>query len=257
MGKEFIEQIFSEKLTARQNLFIPYMMAGDGGLDQLEERMLFLQACGVSAIEVGIPFSDPVADGPIIQAAGLRALNEGTTLEGVFNTLDTFKEKRTVPTILMSYANVIYVYGIEKFAKKCRDVGVHGVIIPDVPLEEETMITDILHEQSIAHIRLGALTSSNDRLEQIAKRTEGFLYAVSVTGTTGLHSHDKENVKHYLKRLKQKTDVPVLAGFGISTSDQAQAFSSFCDGVIVGSKIVELFHEGKLNDIKQLIKHSL
>lgn len=257
MGKEFINQTFENKLATNNNLFIPYIMAGDGGLDKLEETILFLQNCGVSAIEVGIPFSDPVADGPTIQAAGQRALEQGTTLSGVFKTLENFKEKRNIPIILMSYINLIYVYGIYKFAKRCRDVGVHGVIIPDLPLEEEAMIAQVLQEYSIAHVRLAALTSPSDRIEKIAQHSEGFLYAVSVTGTTGARSTYDINIQQYLQRLKETSDVPVLAGFGISTSEQAHMLSSHCDGVIVGSKIVELLHEGKRDDVKQLIKNSL
>lgn len=257
MGKEFINQTFENKLATNNNLFIPYIMAGDGGLDKLEETILFLQNCGVSAIEVGIPFSDPVADGPTIQAAGQRALEQGTTLSGVFKTLENFKEKRNIPIILMSYINLIYVYGIDKFAKRCRDVGVHGVIIPDLPLEEEAMIAQVLQEYSIAHVRLAALTSPSDRIEKIAQHSEGFLYAVSVTGTTGARSTYDINIQQYLQRLKETSDVPVLAGFGISTSEQAHMLSSHCDGVIVGSKIVELLHEGKRDDVKQLIKNSL
>lgn len=257
MGKEFINQTFKNKLATNKNLFIPYIMAGDGGLDKLEETILFLQNCGVSAIEVGIPFSDPVADGPTIQAAGQRALKQGTTLSGVFKTLENFKEKRNIPIILMSYINLIYVYGIDKFAKRCRDVGVHGVIIPDLPLEEEAMMAQVLQEYSIAHVRLAALTSPSDRIEKIAQHSEGFLYAVSVTGTTGARSTYDINIQQYLQRLKETSDVPVLAGFGISTSEQAHMLSSHCDGVIVGSKIVELLHEGKRDDVKQLIKKSL
>src|SRR5699024_9430594 len=195
--------------------------------------------------------------GPTIQAAGQRALKQGTTLSGVFKTLENFKEKRNIPIILMSYINLIYVYGIDKFAKRCRDVGVHGVIIPDLPLEEEAMMAQVLQEYSIAHVRLAALTSPSDRIEKIAQHSEGFLYAVSVTGTTGARSTYDINIQQYLQRLKETSDVPVLAGFGISTSEQAHMLSSHCDGVIVGSKIVELLHEGKRDDVKQLIKKSL
>lgn len=257
MGKEFINQTFKKKLTTQQNLFIPYIMAGDGGLDGLEDTILFLQNCGVSAIEVGIPFSDPVADGPTIQAAGQRALNEGTSLASVLDKLETFKERRTIPIIIMSYMNLIYVYGIKKFARRCREVGVHGVIIPDLPLEEETMITQVLHEHSIAFVRLAALTSSSDRIEMITKQSEGFLYAVSVTGTTGARSTYERCINQYLSRLKQQSAVPVLAGFGVSTSEQARMLSSYCDGVIVGSKIVELLYKGKRDEVKQLIEKSL
>lgn len=257
MGKEQINQAFQEKIDKQQNLFVPYIMAGDGGLDVLEERISFLQDCGVAAIELGIPFSDPVADGPTIQAAGQRALDNGTTLASVLETLAQFKETRTIPIILMTYVNPIYVYGVEKFAADCQKAGVAGVIIPDVPLEEETLVANALDNHSIAFIRLAALTSTKERIEELAKRSEGFLYAVAVAGTTGARATHENDVMTYLQKLKNSSQVPVLAGFGVSTSEQAQELSSHCDGVIVGSKIVDLLHKGKNDEIRSLIKGSL
>src|SRR5690625_2047813 len=140
MGKEKIDRAFQEKLAAQQNLFVPYIMAGDGGLDILEERINFLQDSGVAAIELGIPFSDPVADGPTIQKAGQRALKNGTTLAGVLDTLEKFKETRTIPIILMTYINLIYIYGVEKFAVDCEKAGVDGVIIYDLIMVEELLV---------------------------------------------------------------------------------------------------------------------
>lgn len=257
MGKEQINQTFEGKIRAKQNLFVPYIMAGDGGLDILEERISFLQDCGVAAIELGIPFSDPVADGPTIQAAGGRALENGTTLAGVLETLSSFKKTRTIPIILMTYVNPIYVYGVEKFAADCEKAGVAGVIIPDVPMEEETLVHHSLTKHSIAFIRLAALTSTAERIEELAKRSEGFLYAVAVAGTTGARATHEEDVMTYLQKLKKSSNVPVLAGFGVSTPEQAQALSSNCDGVIVGSTIVDLLHEGKNDEVRALIEGSL
>ena len=257
MGKERIDQAFKEKKAAKQNLFVPYIMAGDGGLDILEERISFLQDCGVAAIELGIPFSDPVADGPTIQAAGQRALANGTTLTGILDILNSFKETRTIPIILMTYVNQIYVYGVERFAADCKKVGVDGVIIPDLPLEEEALVDEALTKHSIAFIRLAALTSPKERLEELAKRSEGFLYAVAVRGTTGARATHEDDVMTYLQNLKENSTVPVLAGFGVSTSEQAQDLSSNCDGIIVGSTIVQLLHEGKDKEVRTLIEGSL
>lgn len=257
MGIERINKAFNEKKLADQNLFVPYIMAGDGGLDRLDEQIKFLEDCGVAAIELGIPFSDPVADGPTVQAAGERSLANGTTLSKVLETLRKTKAKRKIPIILMTYLNPIYSYGIERFIADCKKSGVDGVIIPDIPLEEETMIAQSLSKQSLAFIRLAALTSTKERLKELSKRAEGFLYAVSVTGTTGARaSHDK-NVQKYLKMLKTYSPVPVLAGFGISSPAQAKELSSVCDGVIVGSKIVDLLHKGKYDEIRYLIENSL
>src|SRR5690625_1135409 len=257
MGKEKIDRAFKEKITAKQNLFVPYIMAGDGGLDILEERINFLQDSGVAAIELGIPFSDPVADGPTIQAAGQRALKNGTTLTGILEILNSFKDSRTIPIILMTYVNQIYVYGVEAFAADCEKVGVDGVIIPDLPLEEEALVATSLEKHSIAFIRLAALTSPQERIEKIAQRSEGFLYAVAVRGTTGARTTYEKDVSAYLQTLKKNSSVPVLAGFGVSTAEQAQELGSNCDGVIVGSTIVQLLHEGKDDEVRKLIQGSL
>ncbi|PAV30542.1 tryptophan synthase subunit alpha [Virgibacillus profundi] len=257
MGKERIENAFLEKQSANENLFVPYIMAGDGGLEILEKRIEFLKKCGAAAIELGIPFSDPVADGPTIQEAGIRALENGTTLTAVLEKLNSFQEKRTVPIILMTYLNPIYVYGVEKFASDCREAGVDGIIIPDLPMEEEAFIAESLKAHSIAFIRLAAMTSPIERLVELANRTEGFLYAVAVTGTTGARTVHEENVKAYLQLLKENSSVPVLAGFGVSSVQQAQDLGTYCDGVIVGSKIVELFYNGKTEEVKSLIKGSI
>lgn len=257
MGKSFINQAFADKQAAGQNLFVPYIMAGDGGLDILEDRINFLQDCGVAAVELGIPFSDPVADGPTVQSAGERALADGVTLRGVMNMLRDTKDQRSIPIILMTYLNPIYTYGIDTFAADCEAFGVDGLIIPDIPLEEEPVIATALTKHDIAFIRLAALTSTPERLREIAKRSEGFLYAVSVKGTTGARASHGQEVGSYLEMLKEHSHVPVLAGFGVSTPTQAQDLSSHCHGVVVGSKIVDLLHEGKDDDVRKLIEGSL
>ncbi|MEI3614365.1 tryptophan synthase subunit alpha [Pseudogracilibacillus sp. SO30301A] len=257
MGKEKIKNYFNNKLANNENLFVPYIVAGDGGLNKLKSRIEFLEESGVAAIELGIPFSDPVADGPIIQEASIRALEYGTTLAKVLEILEPFKEERKVPIILMTYINPIYAYGIEKFAADCEQVGVDGLIIPDVPLEEEALVAESFSKHHIAFIRLAALTSTPDRLKKIARRSEGFLYAVSVTGTTGARETHHERVYSYLETLKKYSNVPVLAGFGVSSSEQAHELSKHCDGVIVGSKIVDLLHQEKDEEVRALIKDSL
>lgn len=257
MSNPKIEKALSEKLENNKKLIIPYIMAGDRPLDQLEEQLNFLQDSGAAAVELGIPFSDPVADGPTIQDAGQRSLKNGTTLTTVLKTLKSFAPKRTIPVILMTYLNPVFKYGIKNFAQDCADAGVNGVIIPDLPLEEEDIITDDLQENAISYIRLAAMTSPDDRLQKIAERTEGFLYAVSVTGTTGARASHESKVKDYLQKLKQYTDKPVLAGFGVSTSSQARDLASACDGVVIGSSIVNSLHQGEEEDVQTLIKESV
>ena len=245
------------KTKEDRNIFVPYIMAGDGGLDILEERINFLHACGAAAIEIGIPFSDPVADGPVIQEAGKRALQKGTTLSDVLAVLRASKERREVPVLLMTYLNPVFSYGVKAFAESCREAGVDGIIIPDLPQEESGMITKHLKENEIAFIQLAAMTSPKERLQALAKKSEGFLYAVAVTGTTGQRTSHDEQVQDYLELLKGCSPVPVLAGFGVSNADQAKTLSSYADGVVVGSRIVQLLHEGKTGEIRQLIEESL
>lgn len=257
MGKEKITTYFQAKQANNENLFVPYIVAGDGGLDILTDRINFLAENGAAAIELGIPFSDPVADGPTIQEASIRALENGTTLRRVLNVLEPTKNERKVPIILMTYLNPIYAYGVEEFAADCERVGVDGIIIPDVPLEEEIVVESALSKHQIAFIRLAALTSPPERLKELAQRSEGFLYAVSVTGTTGARTTHQERVYSYLETLKKYSNVPVLAGFGVSNAQQAHELGSYCDGVIVGSKIVDLLHHGKEEEVGQLIKASL
>lgn len=257
MGKAKMDAYFERIKEQGKNLFVPYIVAGDGGLDKLEERIAFLQESGVAAIELGIPFSDPVADGPTIQKAGARALADGTTLARVLEALAPTKETRKVPIVLMTYFNPVFAYGVEKFAAACARVGVDGIIIPDVPMEEETVIAEALRDAGVAFIRLVALTSTPERMQELAQRSEGFLYAVSVTGTTGARATHQDRVGAYLETLKEFSDVPVLAGFGVSTAEQARDLSSHCDGVIVGSTIVDLFAKGREAEVRQLIEESL
>lgn len=256
MSKQKLESYLQAQMNDGKNLFVPYIVAGDHGFDHLKETITFLEDCGVSAIELGIPFSDPVADGPTIQVAGKKALDQGVSLRAVLDFLAEFTE-RTVPIVLMTYVNPVFAYGIEAFAKRCEEVNVSGVIIPDVPMEEDSLVTTSLQQHNIAFIRLAALTSTEDRIEQITKQSEGFLYAVSVTGTTGARTNHEKRVFNYLHNLKEKSKVAVLAGFGVSTPEQAKELGHACDGVIVGSKIVDLIDQNDFDAIRQLIHKSM
>lgn len=254
MGRSKLEEALVETLADGNKIFVPYIMAGDGGLEQLHERILFLERSGATALEIGVPFSDPVADGPAIQEAGLRALEEEVTLAEILDTLKKDRSKRTIPIILMTYLNPIIAYGVKKFTEKCEGAGVDGLIVPDMPIEEEGLLTHHLKEAEVALIRLAALTSPIERLETIAEKTEGFLYAVTVTGITGVRKEFTENVGEYIKRLKSLSSVPVLAGFGVSTPEHVKELSKYGDGVIVGSQIVSSFYEERREDIASLIQ---
>ncbi|MDQ0214353.1 tryptophan synthase alpha chain [Oikeobacillus pervagus] len=253
MSKERIDLMFQTLKEKNEKAFVAYIMAGDGGLLTLRDNIQFLQESGVSLVELGIPFSDPVADGPTIQEAGLRALREGTTLKKVLNEIASFRESIEIPIVIMTYMNPVYAYGVEQFANDCELAGIDGLIIPDVPMEEEAIIHPYLKEKQIALIRLVTLTSPLERIKAIAEGTEGFLYAVTVTGTTGERSQIHENLGGYLQKLKEISPAPVLAGFGISTHEQVKGIGGLCDGVIVGSKIVDSLHFGKHEEIIKLI----
>ncbi|QGH36464.1 tryptophan synthase subunit alpha [Gracilibacillus salitolerans] len=253
MGKAKIDQAFNDVLKRGDKAFVPYIMAGDGGLDQLDEQLAFLEDAGATVVELGIAFSDPVADGPTIQEAGLRALANGVSLSAVLEKLKESKDERNLPIVLMTYINPIHTYGIGNFAKACAEAGIDGLIIPDLPLEEEGIIVPALQNNEIALIRLAALTSTDERLAEIGKRTEGFLYAVTVTGTTGVRSSFQENLGAHLESLREKSSVPVLAGFGVSNPEHVRSLTEHCDGVVVGSKIVDSLYKDDKAAIRELI----
>lgn len=233
--------------------FVPYIMAGDGGLDSLEEKIKFLEKAGATAIEVGIPFSDPVADGPIIQAAGIRALKAGTTLNKVFKTICSFRKETSIPLVFMTYINPILSYGVEAFFESCEKANINGLIVPDMPMEEEEILLNAAKKHQVELIRLVTLTSPMERIATIANKGNGFLYAVTVTGITGARTTFQEHLGPHLLKVKEVSPIPVLAGFGISTPEHVQNMTQYCDGVIVGSKIVELFDQNDLEGIKALI----
>ncbi|WML40178.1 tryptophan synthase subunit alpha [Neobacillus sp. OS1-2] len=248
-----IEQSFSKLQAHNNKAFIPYIMAGDGGLDSLINRLTLLEHFGASAIEVGVPFSDPVADGPTIQQAGLRALQNGTTLKGIIAELQKAREVITIPILLMTYVNPIYAYGIEEFVRDIRIAGVDGCIIPDLPIEEEEIIAPQLEEANIELIRLVTLTTPLERIKTISSKGKGFLYTVTVKGITGARNEYDAELLQFLKTVKEVSTIPVMAGFGISTKDQIAELTTYCDGVIVGSRIVDLFAQNDLSEMEELM----
>ncbi|MFJ8266225.1 tryptophan synthase subunit alpha [Peribacillus asahii] len=238
-----------------EKAFIPYIMAGDGELSSLKEQLLFFEQQGATAVELGIPFSDPVADGPVIQRAGIRALNNGTTLKKILEELQDIREDVSIPLIFMGYSNSILAYGIGQFVTDCVKAGIAGCIIPDVPVEEEGLFAPI-QEAGIHLIRLVTLTSSKERIAEIAETAQGFIYAVTVTGITGAREAFGSEVGAYLEQVKEISPVPVLAGFGISTPEHVRSATKYCDGVIVGSKIIESLEQNRKQDIIELIQAS-
>lgn len=236
--------------------FVPYIMAGDGGLQKLRPTILRLQELGVTAIEVGIPFTDPVADGPTIEEAGYRALKEGATLRTVLHELASFREEITVPLVAMTYLNPILAYGVELFAIDAKEAGIEGIIVPDMPLEESSIIHDALRISDIDLVQLVSLTSSADRVQKLTAASEGFIYAVTVNGITGARQAFEQQLEAHFAQLKSYTTKPILAGFGISTPEQVQALSQISDGVIVGSKIVAALENDDWATIEALVTAS-
>ena len=256
MTKQQITEAIQACNARGDKAFVPYIMAGDGGIETLKETILFLQKIGVTAIELGIPFSDPVADGPTIQEAGERALAKGVTLRLVVETVASFKDELTVPIILMTYLNPVIQYGIEEFANDCRNGGISGLIIPDLPYEEVSIVREALTNAEIALIPLVSLTSPPERIKKITATGEGFIYAVTVNGITGVRDGFDPELEEHLQKLKEVSPVPVLAGFGISTPEQVALLGNYADGVIVGSAIVTALHNGEKKIVKSLVNAS-
>ncbi len=248
-----LQQAIENVNNKNRPAFIPYVMAGDGGLANLPSTIIRLEKLGATAIEIGIPFTDPVADGPVIEEAGMRALANGTTLKNVIETLRNSREEFSIPLIFMSYLNPILAYGQEQFARDAYEAGVRGVIIPDMPLEEKDILHPFLQTSNIALIQLISLTSDVNRMEKLAKASEGFIYAVTVNGVTGVRQSFNDDLPTHFATLKQLSNVPVLAGFGISTAEHVEQFAEMCDGVIVGSKIVASLATNNWNEIEKLM----
>ena len=248
-----IEKSFAVLKENHKKAFVPYIMAGDGGLDTLGEKLALLEKFGATAVEVGVPFSDPVADGPTIQRAGLRALANGTTLRGIVQEIEKARKTVSIPIILMTYLNPIYSYGILEFVRDIQNAGVDGCIIPDLPIEEEAIIAPELERAEVELIRLVTMTTPLDRIKSISSKGKGFLYTVTVKGITGVRNEYDAELTNFLKSVKEVSKIPVMAGFGISSKEQIQEITNYCDGVIVGSKIVDLFELGSLDEMEDLM----
>ncbi len=219
--------------------FIPFITAGDPSLDITRELLLAMQEAGADLIEIGIPFSDPVAEGPVIQEADDRALSGGVTTDKIFDMVEDIKEQIHVPVVFMTYINPIYVYGVDRFAKRSRDCGAAGVIVPDVPFEEKDEIKGAFGEQGLTVISMIAPTSQ-ERVKMIAREAEGFVYCVSSLGVTGVRSTISNDIADLIKLVKEVKDIPCAIGFGISTPKQAKDMALISDGAIVGSAIVKI-----------------
>ncbi|MDO4188136.1 MAG: tryptophan synthase subunit alpha [Lachnospiraceae bacterium] len=219
--------------------FIPFITCGDPDLETTKKIVKEMVAKGANLIELGIPFSDPTAEGPVIQGANLRALSGGVTTDDVFNMVKELREEISVPFVFMTYANVVFSYGTEEFLKKASEVGMDGLILPDVPFEEKEDFAPMCRKYSMELVSLIAPTS-NDRIKMIAKEAEGFLYCVSSLGVTGTRSEISTDLEGMISLVREvNNDIPCAIGFGISGPEQAAKMAKISDGVIVGSAIVK------------------
>ena len=222
--------------------FIPFITCGDPDLETTAAAVRAAAANGADLIELGIPFSDPTAEGPVIQGANIRALAGGVTTDKIFAFVKALRQDLKISMVFMTYANVVFSYGAERFISSCRDIGIDGLILPDLPFEEKAEFAPICKQYGVELISLIAPTSEN-RIAMIAKEAEGFLYIVSSLGVTGMRSEIKTDLASIIKVVRQNTDIPCAIGFGISTPEQAKKMADLSDGAIVGSAIIKLLEK--------------
>ncbi len=234
-----ITQTWQDIKAKGQKALIVYLSCGDPSLEYTEKLAEKLSRAGVDFLELGIPYSDPVADGPIIQRASQRALAAGIKIEQIFQLAASLRNKIGTPLILMTYFNVIYRHGIEQFVFKASQAGVAGLIVPDLPLEEAGLLKKTMEQAGLDLIFLAAPTSTASRLQKIGSLASGFLYCVSVTGVTGSRKQLSPDLAAFIKRVGVYTDLPLAVGFGISGPDMARQAAQLADGVIVGSAVIE------------------
>jgi tryptophan synthase alpha chain len=225
---------------ANKTAFIPYIMGGDPSLHITGEMLLRLDRAGADVLELGMPFSDPQADGPVIQAAGQRALEGGTTLDSLFALLESLKGKLKAPVVLMGYCNPVYRYGKKRFAQRAASVGVAGILVPDLPLDEDPEWCPLLESTGIAPIGMVSPNMGGERLRTVTAKSRGFVYGVSLLGVTGDSRGPRSGVEGYLRRVKEATDLPVALGFGIDSPEKAAEAAKYAEGVVVGSALVKL-----------------
>jgi len=235
-----IDNVFNKLRSNSQKALIPFITCGYPSIDGYMKLFDVLEKNGADIIEIGIPFSDPLADGPVIQATSKIALENGINTDTVMDTIVKIRSKSSIPIIILTYFNTIYRYGIDKFLKRASSAGVDGLIIADLPLEEFYNYESLLSNDYIDNIMLASLTSSKERLYKISNICKGFLYCVAVKGVTGIRDGISSEVKDFLVKLRSITNLPLALGFGISNPEQINEVKKYCDAIIIGSKILSL-----------------
>lgn len=237
-----IETRLAELKAQNRKALVTYITAGCGGYEQTEEAVLAMEKAGADIIEIGVPFSDPVAEGPIIQEASLKALERNTTLAGTFEMVKRIRKNTDMPLLLMLYVNTVFRYGTERFFSQCKESGIDGVIIPDLPYEEYDEIKEDADKNGIISISLVTPVSFG-RIEKIAASARGFLYCVSSTGVTGVREHLDTDFTSFFENVNKYSKIPNILGFGISTPEQVRDLKQYADGIITGSAVVRLIDE--------------
>ena len=256
-----------EEAFARGKAFIPFITCGDPSLETTEQLVYACQEAGADLIELGIPFSDPTAEGPVIQAANMRALSGGVTTDRIFEMVERIRTKTEIPLVFMTYANVVFSYheglggqktdaGTERFIERAARAGIDGLILPDVPFEEKEEFASVCRKYGLDLISLIAPTSK-ERIARIAREAEGFVYCVSSLGVTGMRSEITTDISGMVELVKREKDIPCAVGFGISTPDQAREMAAKSDGAIVGSAIVKLcgtYGRGCVPEVREYVR---
>ena len=250
--KSRISRKFQTLRKEQKKAFIPYIMAGDPDIQRTKEVVRILEDCGADIIELGVPFSDPLADGPTIQAAAQRALDGGTTLHTVIDLVSSLRATTQIPIILMTYYNPVFKYGDGKFIEDASSAGVDGIIVPDLPPDEAEGIIKLARKKSFDTIFLLAPTSTDERIKKVCNASRGFIYYVSITGITGSRLTLDPAIEAHMAHIRAVSDTPIAVGFGISTPEEASMVARFADGVIAGSAIVK-----RINDTDEELRRYL
>lgn len=238
-----LEKCFSDLKNRHAKALVTFITAGDPSLSVTEEMIYLLESAGTDIIELGIPFSDPMADGPTIQLSSERALAAGTTLEGILTTVAKVRLSSLIPIVLMGYLNPVHAYGYELFCRDAVDAGVDGLLLVDMPPEESEELLRYARNSGLNTIFLLTPTSAKSRISAVQKLSRGFIYYVTVTGVTGTRQIVSDTLSHELEKVMKMVNLPVMAGFGISTPEQAASVAALADGVVVGSAVVKLFEQ--------------
>ncbi len=250
-----IDKKFKELKEQNKKALIPYVTIGTPNIEKTSEIVIAIDRAGADIIEMGIPYSDPLADGPVIEESSLWSLNNGFKLSHAFECVKTIRKESQIPIVFMVYYNTIFGYGREKFINACVDCDIDGLIIPDLPLEEQDEIQSYLENTHLELISLVAITSKQ-RIPVISKQAKGFIYCISSLGVTGVRNQFHDEVMDFLKEVKDQTDLPTCVGFGISKKEDIEKFEPFVDGCVVGSGLVKRIREtdGDIDEVVKFIK---